>query len=389
MNPVEKIKIRAVGDNLIHNQLYVAAKKSADEYDFSYMYEHIKDVISEADIKVINQETILVKDNEKVSSFPSFGTPKDMTNAIEKAGFNVVTHASNHAYDKGLEGIDDTISLWKEKKDILMLGLNENKEKAQEIDVIEIKGVKFALLNYTATLNYKTLPLGRGYAVNLMKPHTKTRIKKQLQKAKAISDFIIVFPHWGCEYLSEPVNSQKKWAQFFADCGADLIIGSHPHVLQSVEIITSKSGNIVPCYYSLGNFISCQTKAFTPLGGMADVEIIKDNDGIRVSQSSIIPIVTHRLSCEGKANRKFYVYTLDDYTEELASENWMFSEISKNYNIQANKAFYEKLFNDVLNHKSYEYNEFKSVKDVKLFNIKAVYRSKIKPKKKGKKNDVK
>lgn len=284
------------------------------------------------------------------------------------AGFQVVTHASNHALDKGMEGITDSIEIWK-NKGVLTVGIRENAESMEEIRILERNGIKVAFLNYTATLNYHIRPAGKKYCVNVMKPKSKGMIREQICKARRIADIVVVLPHWGCEYLSEPDSSQVAWGNFFASCGADIIIGTHPHVVQNMDFIITKDKRMVPCFYSLGNFISCQVKPFTALGAIADIEITKDASGIRIEKSEMIPVITHT----DENYSMFKVYPMDAYNDTLAGHNRIFKVIEKDYDLSVNTEYYKKLFKDILNKKAKEYNLFKTPGDVRRSNIQGLF----------------
>lgn len=371
---MNKIMIRAVGDNLIHKQLYTAAEKTDGSYDFSGMYSNVEHLIKEADVSVVNQETILVNDHSKISSFPAFGSPIETGKAIAEAGFDVVTHASNHALDKGYEGIEDSVKFWRycKIKKVLYTGIHTSKNDQDKIRIIKRNGISIALLNYTEKLNFHTLPLNRRYCVDTMKENDKKHIKDQIASAKEKADLVIVFPHWGCEYLYEPIDSQKKWALFFGECGADLIIGTHPHVLQYTEDIICSDGRKVPCIYSLGNFISCQVIPGTMLGGMAEIAVTKDTIGrVQVSDYKVIPLVTHT----DMEYSFFKTYLLSEYSDELAKDNRIFLKASAAQNAVINKTYLEKLFEDIMTKKAMSYSLFKKPSDVTKYNIKAVFNS--------------
>ena len=134
---MEKYKIRMVGDDLIHRQVYQAARdETSGKYDFNIMFDQICNSIKEADLSIINQETIFINDPKKYSSFPTFGSPADLGHAIAAAGFDVVLHASNHSLDKGIEGISDTIGFWKKNyPEITFLGIHESADTEKRICV--------------------------------------------------------------------------------------------------------------------------------------------------------------------------------------------------------------------------------------------------------------
>lgn len=367
---MSKIILRAVGDNLIHKQVYQAARREDGTYDFTGMYEKVKPLLEEADIAVINQETILVADDAKISSFPAFGSPTAVGEAIIEAGFDVVTHASNHALDKGYEAICDSVNFWEEHKDkICYTGIHTSAEDQSDIRVLEREGIKVAFLNYTEPLNFHIIPRSHPYCVDVMKCYTKGRIREQIKKAKELADIVIVFPHWGCEYLYEPVEKQKKWAAFFANAGADLIIGTHPHVLQHTTKITTKDGREVCCLYSLGNFISCQVNQGTMLGGMADIVIEKTGEGAAVTHADIIPLVTHT----DDSYSYFTTYPLSEYSDELAAGNKIFAVMERNLKVHIDVAYLHKLYLDIRKKQAMKDSIYKTPTDVLLHNIAGVY----------------
>ena len=360
--------IRMVGDDLIHKQLYEAAY-DGKTYNFDGMFANIKELIKEADISIINQETMLVSDREKISSFPFFGSPGELADSIVKTGFRAVLHASNHSLDKGYAGIEQTLGIWKKYPKTAILGIHTSAEDAEKLRILRAGEMRVSLLNYSEKMNYHPMPLGKPYAVDRMRESDKTRIRMQIKKAKKKSDLVIVLPHWGCEYLYEPIEPQKNWAKFFAECGADLIIGTHPHVLQYKEDIKTSDGRSVPCLYSLGNFISCQVNPGTFLGGMADIKV-KFDEKAEITKASIIPLMTHTDS----SYSYFTTYPLENYTNEMAVENKLLTVMQKkNGGERMNSDSLRKLFNDIMERRAMADAVFKKPSDVTKANIKGVY----------------
>ncbi|HHT38206.1 MAG TPA: CapA family protein [Mollicutes bacterium] len=310
---IKKLKLIAVGDNLIHSSVYKNGKKNGI-YNFDSFFENVKDELEWADIKVINQETILVKNENDYSGYPRFGSPYEIGDAIAKAGFNVVLHATNHSYDKGLKGLKETFSFWDQYKDqVTVLGIHKDNEDYNKIKIIEVNGIKVALLNYTYGLNGLSLPKDKQYLVDTL--YDKDKVIKDITKAEKLGDITIVFPHWGQEYVYDENKYQKDYAYAMAEAGADLIIGTHPHVLQPLKYIETKDQRTVPVYYSLGNFISAQNKDPRMLGGMAKV-IITDNNGQITLDCKIEPIVTHF-----EPKKPYTAYMLKDYTDDLGTKH--------------------------------------------------------------------
>lgn len=314
VEPVE-ISLIAVGDMLLHGGIHNSALQADGSYDYTHVFEHTKAKIEAADIAVANQEVILGGVELQVSSYPNFNSPQDFGTALVDAGFDVVLHASNHTMDKDSIAIENTINFWKNTyPDITYLGINESVEDQNTVRIVEKDGIKIAMLNYTYGLNGIPLPTGKEYIVNLL---DEEQIAKDMAQARELADFIIVYPHWGTEYNLGITDSQKDWAQFFADNGADLIIGTHPHVVEPVEWITAADGSETLVYYSLGNFISIQYYNYSMLGGMAEVTICKDENGTYISDYDMDFLVTHYTA----GRTEMTTYMLEDYTDELAARH--------------------------------------------------------------------
>ena len=317
------VNLIAVGDMLLHGGIHNSALQADGSYNYEHVFEHTKDRIAAADIAVANQEVILGGVELGVSSYPQFNSPQDFGDALVDAGFDVILHASNHTMDKDTVAVLNTIHFWKEKHpDITFLGINENQEERNTIRIVEKDGVKLAMLNYTYGLNGFSLPSDKPYLVNLMDEAHKTEIAEDLKKAREEADFVIVYPHWGTEYVLEATDEQKQWAQFFADNGADLIIGTHPHVVEPVEWLTASDGRQTLVYYSLGNYISIQYYNYSMLGGFAEVTITKDSSGTYISDYDMDFLVTHYTA----GRTEMTTYFLSDYTDELASRHAILTE---------------------------------------------------------------
>ncbi|HWT74725.1 MAG TPA: CapA family protein [Mobilitalea sp.] len=322
--PVSTVKLLAVGDNLIHIQVIDSGRQADGTYNYDNLYSNIKADISAADIAVINQETILGGNEKPYSGYPNFNSPDEIGTAVINAGFDVVLHATNHSMDMGTKGIEHTLWFWSQHPQIKVLGINQSKEAQEQIPIIEKNGIKIAMLNYTYGLNGYTLPKDKPYLVNLF---DKEKMKADIQKAEELADFTIVFPHWGSEYTYNIDSVQEELTKFFYENGVDLVIGSHPHVLEPVKWIETEKNHRMLVYYSLGNFMSYQKEAPRMLGGIANVTITKDGTGTYISDASITPIITHYEN--GPDDYNYAIYKLSDYNEELARVHGV-SEIARN-----------------------------------------------------------
>ena len=326
------VNLLAVGDNLIHIQIIESGKKKNGTYNYDHLYSNIKNDISAADIAVINQETILGGKSMPYTGYPSFNSPTEIGDAVIKAGFDVVLQASNHTLDKGVEGVENTLSYWKKYPNITVLGINSSQKERDKIDIVNENGIKIAMLNYTFGLNGgQKPPKNKSYLVNII---DKKKMAIDIKKAKAQADFVVVFPHWGTEYTYSPTKYQNDLTQFFYNNGVDLIIGAHPHVIEPVKWIKTKPDHSMLVYYSLGNFISYQREAPRMLGGMAKITITKDSSGTRITKSSITPIVTHYEN--GPADYHYGIYKLHDYNEQLAKRHGV-SDLAKQGKITYSK----------------------------------------------------
>lgn len=317
------LSLIAVGDNLIHSPIYKKAKQADGSYDFSLMYANIKDTIQSYDLAVINQETIYVNDEVNVSSYPCFGTPSSMGDTLVDAGFDVILNATNHTWDKRNTGYENTINFWKKYPEITTLGIHEDENDFNTVDIVEKNGFKLAMFNYTYGLNGFTLPSDKQYAVDLL--DNKEKFIADLQRVEHDVDFSICFLHIGNEYVYEPTTYQVDYVNDIIDAGADIVICSHPHVVEPYDLVTTENGNSAIVYYSCGNFISGQNEIPRVLGGMAELNLTKTvTDGVvtscEVSDYDFEPIVTHYNSTEHT------VYKLEDYTEDLAKTHSLASK---------------------------------------------------------------
>lgn len=265
---VYKINLIATGDGLIHNAVYFSYEQSDGSYDFSGALKYVKDIVKKYDIAYYNQETPFA--GGEPSGYPSFSTPSEFGDAMIDAGFNMISLATNHTYDKGENGVLNFYNYFKDKKDIVYNGIADSFESRNNFIIGEKNNITYSMLSYTTSTNGLNAPSGKEYLVNV---YDKEQVKEDILALRDKVDVLIVAMHWGVEYASEPNNSQIEIAEYLADLGVDIIIGTHPHVLQP---ITKIDDTIV--MYSLGNFISNQygTDDYNKLiGFMATLDITK------------------------------------------------------------------------------------------------------------------
>ncbi len=330
---VQSLNIIMVGDILLHTPVEEAAKDDkTGEYDFDFIFDHSREIISKADIAIVNQEVIIGGEGLGISGYPVFNAPYEISDALYKAGFDVVCHATNHALDKGKKGIVNCVDHWRKTyPDVLVTGIYDNEQEAlaENIPITERNGIRVAVLNYTYGTNGIAAPAGMPYAVSML---DQERVITQLELAEKEADFTIVCPHWGTEYNPGISADQKKWTEIFRDHGADAVIGTHPHVIEPFvfyededpDHITNNHGaGDMPVYYSLGNFVNWTAgkgkgTANRMVGAMADLNISrKENGEVSIDDYSVRNFVCH----VEPGDKNVTVYPLEEYTEELASRN--------------------------------------------------------------------
>lgn len=276
---ISNIRLLAAGDIMFHLPQFKSAYDTKTQtYDFKHNFKHIKNYVKEADIAIGNFETV-TREGIGYSGYPRFNTPKESLSAIKDAGFDIMSTANNHCLDQGKKGLTDTIDNIK-ANNMKNIGTYKHKED-NKILIEEIDGIKLGFLSYTYGLNGLDATLTReelSFMVNLI---DENRIESDLKKARVQDlDLIIVSIHWGNEYQREPSAYQIELGEKMIEWGADIILGSHPHVIQKSQII-NKDGKDKFIIYSLGNFLSNQRgetigDSYTEDGLMIEFEIEKN-----------------------------------------------------------------------------------------------------------------
>lgn len=312
------VSFMGVGDNLIHETVYNDALQDDGTYDFSKMYTNFKKDAKESDIAFINQETVLGGESLGLSGYPTFNSPTEIAKNLEKAGFNLANLATNHCLDRGEQGIANELEAFS-NTNIVTDGVYTSQEAFNAIPTFKKKGITFSFLAYT----YGTNGIAPDYDYNVSYLDDD-QIKSDVQKAKEISDVVIVSAHWGDENTFEPNDLQKHYAQLFADCGVDVVIGTHPHTIQPVKWIKGNSGNKMLCVYSLGNFIGGMLTTDNAIGGEIKFDFVKKGDEISIENVKWIPTVIH---FEGNQDNiievryNYKAYKLSQYSDKLAKKH--------------------------------------------------------------------
>lgn len=300
------ISMSVIGDIMCHNSQYTDAYvASSDTYDFSYVFEDIKQYIEPADIAIGNIETTFAGKERGYSNYPTFNSPEQLATNLKDLGIDVLCTANNHSLDKGYSGLTSTLKFL-DDAGISHMGTYDSAESQNEILIKDVNGIKIAFLAYTYGTNGIPVPKNNPYCINLI---DKDLILKHLELAKEREpDLICVNMHWGLEYKTKQNSEQEELADFLFTNGVDIILGSHPHVLQPMEkkTITLEDGSTKDCFviYSLGNFISGQNQDNTRNSVILNIECTKSGETNKTTIDSVsyVPIYMYK-SSSGKTKR--------------------------------------------------------------------------------------
>ena len=332
--------LTAIGDIMCHNTQYLDAyNDETGEYDFSYVFDDISLYTKTADICVGNLETTFAGEDVGYSSYPTFNTPDSLAYELKDIGVDVLSTAGNHALDKGFNGLSRTIDVLNDA-DISHLGTYKSKEEQDKTLIKYVKGIKIAFVNFAYGTNGIPIPSDKPYCVNLI---DENLMKEQIDRAKGEEpDIIIACMHWGTEYKTTPSSTQEQLADFLFKNGVDIILGTHPHVLEPMEKRTvtlddgsTKDGFVI---YSLGNFIADQNAEYTRDSIILNIDITKHTDGkITIDNYEYVPIYMYKDTSKKKQKMKLLdinknIYNYENYLDDTISEslyNTLKSELSK------------------------------------------------------------
>lgn len=327
-------KLVAVGDNLMHRSCTLSAKNADGTYDFTKHFANMADIFKAADLAVISQDTVLggIELGATSTETGIFNTAVELADGMADAGINVVLAANNHIMDEGSAGLNTMMSYFSTKyPNITLLGVNNSREAKDEPIYVETNNIKIAMINYSYGSNQTADLDASPYLLN---QYDEDWLSDILKQAREEADFIIAFPFWGEQNSMDYTQEQERQAQFLADNGVDLIIGSYPHVVEPVKWITAENGDRTLVYYSLGNFQSIQNTVENMLGGQANITISKEEDGTHISDYSLDFVVTHY---EQRESSEYYdivtTYPLADYTSDLAARHGMSVSGNEEFNL--------------------------------------------------------
>ena len=305
IRPDVTFTLTAIGDIMCHNtQYWDAYQKETDTYDFSYVFENVKDYIAAGDISIANIETSFAGKDRGYSNYPVFNSPDELARDVKATGLDIITTAGNHCLDMGYSGLSRTIDVLK-NNGIEQLGTYKSQEERDTIFIKDVKGIKIAFIDYTYGTNGIPVPSGKEYCVNLI---DKNLIKKDIESAKSQNvDMIVACMHWGDEYKTKANKEQEDLADFLFKNGVNVIIGNHPHVLEQMEkrTVTLEDGTTQDGFviFACGNFICDQNAENTRNSIILNLDITRHSDGkVTVDKANYIPIYMYK-GASGKLRR--------------------------------------------------------------------------------------
>ncbi len=292
---VAEISLSFVGDLMCHKPQSNNALKSDGTYDFTGSFAYVKKYLSEADVTIGNLETTLAGSSRPYAGYPAFNSPDAYIAALKDAGFDFLVTANNHSMDTGEDGLQRTIDVIK-KNNLPYAGTYSSQADHDSVRIVNVRGIKLAILNYTYGTNGSYPKTDHKYMLNVI---DSTNITNEIKKAKQLgSDIVLVFYHFGYENIAEPVQQQKDAVRYAWQAGANLIIGAHPHVVGPTKYIEPYKGNSDSVFvaYSLGNFISNQYWRYTDAGVILNLKVKKNftSNKVSVSKADMLPTWVYR-----------------------------------------------------------------------------------------------
>lgn len=358
---VRNITITSVGDIMCHKwQIERAYDKATDTFNFAESFTYIEKYLSEADFTVGNLETTLAGRNVGsgavlgYSGYPRFNTPEILAKNLKDNGFDLLTTANNHSIDTNYKGIVATLDEL-DKVGLLHTGTARSVEEKEKQVICDIEGIQVGFLGYTNITNGLSVPSDKSYAINNIDYYTQSRIQTMCEEVKALkenSDIVVVMIHFGNEYVTQPDKYQKSVVDSLFQSGADVILGSHAHVIQPMEIReiqnldgTTRKGVVI---YSLGNFISSQK--YDDQGRQKDIGLIfnlnieSDGKNTKLCSVELIPTYVYWtdevigvVSCyDAYENRDQYSFLSEkDFSRITSASENMFQHINSIGNYDA------------------------------------------------------
>lgn len=268
--PPTHVRIVFAGDLMQHTPQIAAARQADGSFDYSYCFQNVAPIFREADYAVLNLETTLTESNT-YTGYPCFRSPAVLAGQLAAMGIDAAMLANNHCCDGGSKGIAQTVRAL-DRHGIAHTGVFADSADYARNRILRFncRGIRFALLNHTYGTN--GIPVPKDRRVNLLDTAAMAADLRMIDRSEV--DFVIAFVHWGVEYARRPDAAQRKLSAWLHAQGVDLVVGSHPHVVQTWERV-GRGFTI----YSLGNLVSNQRQRYSDGGLIACVDITRHADG--------------------------------------------------------------------------------------------------------------
>lgn len=348
-NKNKELNLTVVGD-LLFESPYEKAVENGESKEL--YFNRVKKYFENDDISIGNMEVVIGNDKMKTSGDGyNFCAPSWVGSLVASLDFQILSTANNHSYDRGLDGINSTIDLFKNNTKIETIGTEKNSAN-QKTRILEKNGIKVGFASFTLGTNIKpskeNVDLINYYKDPYTKELLKDKIKEQVAYLKKNSDVVIALMHWGTEFTFSPNNEQKELAKYLSELGVNIVVGSHSHSIQPIEMV----GNTL-VYYSLGNFVSADDDiARTPKGqetfdnayqfgllSKIKLELDKDNN-ITFKEVKAESIINYFDS----SMKNFELIPFSDYTTKYEQSHFR-------YSLGLTRDFINKTFNDVIDEK--------------------------------------
>ncbi len=336
-NKIKSANLTLVGDLLFESPFYKAVENG---YDKNTYFSLVKKYFEEDDLSIGNMEVVIGNANLKVSGDGfNFCAPEYIGTLVSSVDFEVLCTSNNHAYDRGIDGVFSTIDYFKNNSDIMTVGTYKNLKDRNDFRIKEINGIKFGFLAYTYGTNQKVSDDYKDLIGYYKDPFSKTltneakqTLKNEISSLREKCDVLIVLMHWGIEFTFKPNSEQKEMAKFLNELGVDIIVGSHSHSIQPIEII-EKNNHQTLVYYSLGNFTSqdddiSRTKKGEEtfdnayqFGLLSTLKVVKDNDELKLENIVAKPVINYF----DKNMSNFVLVPYEDYNEDYEKKHYRYS----------------------------------------------------------------
>ncbi|WP_461391141.1 CapA family protein [Desulfosporosinus fructosivorans] len=293
----ENITLIAVGDILMHNTQIWSGEQNDDSYNFNSFFTPVESLIKAGDYASTDFEAPMAGPDSGYTGYPLFNSPDAMADAFKNAGFDLVVTANNHILDRGYKGALRTLEVLR-KSSLDTTGCFSSPEAQNSPLIKNIRGVKVGYIAYTYGTNGISIPLDAPYLVNIL---NADKVLADIRKLRPQVDILVLVLHWGEEDRLQPTDQQKEFAHKFLEAGADVILGSHPHVLEPMQVLNIAGKNKF-VFYSMGNFISAQNGLERNSGIVLNLKFHK-NFGSKITtltEVSYVPTYAHSYKSNDK-----------------------------------------------------------------------------------------